>query len=339
MEFNYLIVIFFSFLFFSLSEKISRIFSFIDYPNNRRSHTHPTANMGGLGMILVFIITKYITNIPSLDFTNIIIYSCIIGFVGLADDKFQFSPFKKTFLLSIPIVILIYKNIYVDNIGSYHGLGLINLGPYAEIFTFLCCYTLINAFNYSDGLDGQANSLFISSMLLIFFLITYFIIESAETIKIIEFIKLSITSSIIYFLYNYKLLRLPKLFMGNSGSLFLGFFLSFFIIYVFKLGAHPALLIWSVNIIVFDFFSTSIIRFLNKKGMLKPSFDHFHHQLQYLKLSPILINIISFALNTTVGAVGFLIFNFISPMVSLISFMIFFLIFFFIKKNYLFLDK
>jgi UDP-GlcNAc:undecaprenyl-phosphate GlcNAc-1-phosphate transferase len=339
MTFNYLIIILFSFLFFSLSEKISRICSFIDYPDKRRSHTDPTANMGGLGIMLIVVMTKYIANISSLDFTNIIIYSCIIGIVGLADDKFQFSPFKKTFLLSIPIVILIYKNIYVGNIGSYQGLGLINLGPYAEIFTFLCCYTLINAFNYSDGLDGQANSLFISSMLLIFFLIIYFIIESAEIIKVIVFIKLLITSLIIYFLYNYKLLRLPKLFMGNSGSLFLGFFLSFFIIYVFKLGVHPALLIWTVNIIVFDFFSTSIIRFLNKKGLLKPSFDHFHHQLQYLKLSPILINIISFALNTIVGAVGFLIFNFISPMVSLISFMIFFLIFFFIKKNYLFLDK
>lgn len=339
MKFNYLIIIFFSFLFFSLSEKISRIFSFIDYPDKRRSHTHPTANMGGLGIMLVFIITKYITNIPSLDFTNIIIYSCIIGIVGLADDKFQFSPFKKTFLLVVPIIILIYKNIYVNNIGSYQGLGLINLGPYAEIFTFLCCYTLINAFNYSDGLDGQANSMFISSMLLIFFLIKNFIIESAETIKLIEFIKLLITSLIIYFLYNYKLLRLPKLFMGNSGSLFLGFFLSFFIIYIFKLGIHPALLIWSVSIIVFDFFSTSIIRFINKKEILEPSFDHFHHQLKYLKLSPILINILSFVLNTIVGMVGFSIFYFISPIVSLISFMIFFLIFFYIKKNYLFLDK
>jgi UDP-GlcNAc:undecaprenyl-phosphate/decaprenyl-phosphate GlcNAc-1-phosphate transferase len=336
MAFNYLIIIIFSFLFFSLSEKISRIFSFIDYPNKRRSHAVPTANMGGLGIMLVIVITKYITSIPSLDFTNIIIYSCVAGIVGLADDKFQFSPFKKTFLLSFPILILIYKNVYVSNIGSYQGVGLINLGPYAEIFTFLCCYTLINAFNYSDGLDGQANTLFISSMLLIFFLIIYFITESAERIKVIEFIKLLITSLLIYFLYNYKLLRLPKLFMGNSGSLCLGFFLSFFIIYVFKLGVHPALLIWCVNIIVFDFFSTNIIRFLNKKGILEPSLDHFHHQLQYfLKLSPILINIFSFALNSIVGMVGFLIFYFISPMVSLISFMIFFLIFYFVKKNYL----
>lgn len=339
MEFNYLIIIFLSFLLFSLSEKISRIFSFIDYPGKRRSHKNPTANMGGLGIMLILVITKYIISITSLDFSNIIIYSCIAGIVGLADDKFQFSPFKKTFLLSIPIVILIYKNVYVGNIGSYQGLGLINLGPYAEIFTFICCYTLINAFNYSDGLDGQANTLFISSMFLIFFLIIYFITESAETIKVIEFIKLLIISLIIYYLYNYKLLRLPKLFMGNSGSLCLGFFLSFFIIYVFKLGVHPALLIWCANIIVFDFFSTSIIRFLNKREILKPSHDHFHHQLRYLKLSPILINIISFALNTIVGIVGFLIFYFISPMVSLISFLIFFLIFFFIKKNYLFLDK
>ena len=339
MEFNYLIIIFFSFLFFSISEKISRIFSFIDYPDKRRSHTHPTSNIGGLAIMLIVVIAKYITNIPSLIFVNIIIYSYIVGIIGLADDKFQFSPFKKTFLISIPIIILIYKNIYVNNIGSYQGLGLINLGPYAEIFTFLCCYTLINAFNYSDGLDGQANSMFISSMLLIFFLIKHFVIESAETIKVIEFIKLLITSLIIYFLYNYKLLRLPKIFMGNSGSLFLGFFLSFFIIYVFKLGVHPALLIWSVSIIVFDFFSTNIIRFIKKKNLLEPSFDHFHHQLKYLKLSPILINIISFTLNTIVGVVGFLIFNFISPMVSLISFIIFFLIFFFVKKNYLFLDK
>ena len=275
MEFNYLIIIFFSFLFFSLSVKISTIFSYIDYPGGRRSHAHPTYNMGGLGIMLVFLITKYITNIPSLDFANIIIYSYIAGIVGLADDKFQFSPFKKTFLIAVPIVILIYKNIYVNNIGSYQGLGLINLGSYAEIFTFLCCYTLINAFNYSDCLDGQANSMFISSMLLIFFFIKHFIIESAETIKVIEFIKLLITSLIIYFFYNYKLLRLPKLCMGNSGSLFLGFFLSFFIIYVFKLGAHPALLIWSVNIVVFDFFSTSIIRFINKKRVIKSGFSAF----------------------------------------------------------------
>lgn len=339
LAFDYFVVIIFSFLFFFLSERISKYFSYLDYPEKRRLHKQPTANLGGLGMMLIALVINFLTNIPSLDFVNIIIYSYMAGIIGLADDKFQFSPFKKIFLISIPIIILIYKNIYINNIGIYQGIGLIHLGPYSEIFTFLCCFVLINAFNYSDGIDGQASSLFISSNILSVILIKYFLKENHEINEVINFTKLFSLSLIIFLLYNYNFLRLPKLFMGNSGSLFLGFFLSFYLIYVFKLGMQPVLLIWCVNIVVFDFFTTTIIRLINKKNIMTPAFDHFHHQLKDCKLNSISINIISFTLNTAVGLIGILIFNYIGSITSLIAFLIFFLIFYFIKKNYLARDK
>ena len=52
--------------------------------------------------------------------------------------------------------------LYLNDIGEYGIIGKINLGNYSEIFTFLSCLLIINAFNYMDGVDGLLSSLFIN---------------------------------------------------------------------------------------------------------------------------------------------------------------------------------
>ena len=84
----------------------------------------------------------------------------------------------------------------------------------------------------------------------------------------------------IFLCFNYALFRLPKLFLGDSGSLLLGFIISFVLIYFANQKiTHPILLAWSVSIFVYEFLAINLIRLKNKKSIFKAGQDHLHHIL------------------------------------------------------------
>jgi len=71
-----------------------------------------------------------------------------------------------------------------------------------------------------------------------------------------------------------------KVFSGDSGSLFIGFFISFMTIELYNsFNIHPAILIWPLWYPVYDFFFVSINRLINKKSIFKPDNTHLHHRI------------------------------------------------------------
>ena len=191
---------------------------------------------------------------------------------------------------------------------------------------------LINAVNYSDGIDGHAAVTFISSIFLLIIFLKFSNIQSQKIDDLIFYLSLIVLTILIFILFNHNLFYLPKLFLGDSGSLFLGFFLSFKIIYIYKLGVHPALLIWSISIFIFDFLGTSLIRVITKRQMFKPTtFDHLHHQI-FKKIPKIYyVNLISISINILLGLIGLFIFKTIGPTSSIILYPILFFIFLYLK--------
>ena len=321
----------FSFLTLLFVSTISYKFNLLDLPNKRKTHAKPTAYTGGIALSFIYLYSLQLFDIMNEDLSLILSAAFLISIIGLIDDKYHLNIGNKLSLQIIPIFYLIvFEKLNLTQIGNYDYFEL-NLESFATPFTLLCVLFLINSFNYFDGIDGTLSFTSFSVLIILFFLIPN---EDIRLFLITIFIP------ICFFLcFNFSIFKIPKLFLGDSGSLLLGFIISFILIYLANEKiVHPILLAWSIAIFVFEFLSINLLRLKNKKNIFKAGRDHLHHILIKRTRSIFLTNFLIFAINITLFVVGYVAFEFFNPLALLILYIIFFIIFF-ILRNILFFTK
>ena len=298
---------------------LSKKYGLVDEPSRRKIHNKKIPCSSGIALYIVLLIISFDLNI---NIQKIIFYSSITLFVGLVDDIFALKPELKIFFMSLPIFLLIDQGYYLTNIGQYEYFGVINLGKYSFIFTFLCVNLLMNAFNYNDGVDGLGLSQFIIPLIYFTFLIN-------ENLEIKIFFNVINTCLILALIFNITNNENYKSFLGNSGSLLIGFILSFLIIYLHTIeNIHPAYLIWSVSYIVYEFLAITIIRLIKKKKIFQPSKEHFHHFIFYnFKKSHIYTTFLIAFISITFITFGYLVTNIFGFIYSLLLFVLIFFIY------------
>ena len=310
---------------------LSRYLKYFDKPNKRGIHRIPIINTGGLIIYLIFltVISQAEFNYNIELIVSIGFFVCLTGFI---DDRINLNPSNKILLLIIPSIYLILEGISISDLGEYEYLGILELGKFKIPFLLLAIGLLINATNYIDGIDG---------LLLIFFLsclIYYiFLIDDAKTISLLKFF---VAASFLNLILN----LLPsknkfKVFSGDSGSLFIGFFVSFITIELYsRFNIHPAILIWPLWYPVYDFLFVSINRLINKKSIFKADNTHLHHILNNKFNGNRMLPLILFCLtNSSIIFLGYKISE-ISKLLSLSIFIIGFIFFtimrFFLLKKF-----
>ena len=311
---------------FSVST-ISYKLNLLDIPNKRKMHLKPTAYTGGLALCFIYIFAIFLFNFPSQKLDLILSIAFLIGVVGFIDDKYSLNVGGKLSLQIIPIIYLILlENFNLNQIGDYDYFKL-ELNSFSVPFTLLSVMFLINSFNYFDGLDGTLSFVTISVLGILLFLI-----PNEKTQLFLITILLPI---LIFLCFNFSIFKLPKLFFGDSGSLLLGFIISFTIIYLANQKiVHPILLAFSISIFVYEFLSINLIRIINKKGIFSAGLDHLHHVLLRKNKSLLLTNFLISTMNIIFFIFGYLSFKFINPLASLILFIFFFIIFFIFRKKF-----
>lgn len=322
----FLIYIVISFLVFFVVAKISNLLNFVDRPSKRKIHLKKTPFTGGIAISIMFILSDLIFHTINHKLQFIVSISFLISLVGLMDDKLDLNVGGKLALLIIPITYLILnENLYLITLGNYNYFNL-NLGFFGIPFTLLAILLLINAFNYFDGMDGTLSFSLISILFIFYFLIDDDILRFY---LIILFIPLAI-----FLFFNFNIFNLPKIFLGDNGSLMLGFIVSFCLIYIAneKL-VHPIILAWSIVIFVYEFLSINLIRLKKKKNIFQGNQDHLHHILFYKTKSVLLTNLIIVMINISFFTIGYLTF-FISPIISLLLFIILFFYYLFLRIKY-----
>lgn len=299
----------------------------VDRPNKRKVHSKPTAFTGGLAISFAYIISIKIFNIQSYELNLILSIAFLITIVGTIDDKYHLNIGGKLSLQIIPVIYLIViEKLNLNQIGNYNYFEL-SLNSFSIPFTLLSVLLLINSFNYFDGLDGTLSFTSVTVLMILFYLIPN---EDFRLFLIIIFIPL-----FIFILFNFSTLGLPKLFLGDGGSLLLGFLIAFFLIHVANQSlVHPILLAWSIVIFVYEFLSINLLRIINKKKIFNAGLDHLHH-ISYKKTKSIFFtNLFISLLNLTLFIIGYMSFKIINPFISLMLFIIFFMVFFTVRKKY-----
>lgn len=324
---NIIIYSIINFFILFLVAKISYKLNFLDLPNKRSIHLNPTAFTGGIALCLIYVFAIFIFDFSSEKLNLILSIAFLVGIVGFIDDKFNLSVGGKLSLQIIPIIYLVVlENLRLNNIGDYNYFQL-ELNSFSIPFTLLAILFLINSFNYFDGLDGTLGCATISVISILIFLVPD---KNTNLFLII------ILLPILFFLcFNFSLFKLPKLFLGDSGSLLLGFIIAFTLIFfaIEKL-VHPILLAFSISIFVYEFISINLIRLKNKKNLFTAGQDHLHHQLFKFTNSIFQTNLFVYFVNIILFMIGYMSFLLISPIVALILFIIFFIIYFILRNKY-----
>ncbi len=247
-----------SFLSIIFLDNFAKKFGIFDKPDKFKIHKAKVTKLTGFGLIFLIINSFLIFNYSyELNFSlNILIFFILIGFY---DDIKGLDASSKIILMIIPTIIYIQESGLVTTLGQYNNFSL-DLKSLSFLFTFCCILLLTNAFNYIDGMDGLLSTISLTSLL--FFII---VLPNSEINFIIPFI---IFLSI-FLIFNLGLIKpLSKVFMGDSGSLGIGFLFCIIIIhYTQNLNyIHESVAIWPIAFVVYEFLTINIIRIKNKKS-------------------------------------------------------------------------
>ena len=262
---------------------IASIKKLYDEPTERKIHVKPIPALGGVALFAAVLISFGFFNDLS-TFTELqflLPASIILFFIGLKDDLLVISPFKKFVGQILAAYILIYKGNFLIN--SFYGfLGLNSLGPVLSlVFTGLVILMIVNAFNLIDGINGLAASISIISCSFFGFV---FLITDHIPYAILSF---SVVGSLIGFLtFNWTP---AKIFMGDTGSLFIGLVNSILVLKFINIGevnsiylkiSENALLGLAVLFIpLIDTLRVFAIRILSGKSPFYSDTNHIHHLL------------------------------------------------------------
>jgi len=263
--------------------KIARRFNIVDQPSGRKIHTKPIPRLGGVALFLSFFFPLILLFFnrgmyaefiePDLRLFFFVTGAVLIFGLGLRDDL-RPLPSSIKFAGQILIAIFVYYGGIKITVVSVPFIDSIDFGIFSLPITVFWFVLVINAMNLADGLDGLAAgiSLFVSITMLVICLTNGHILEA--------FGFAALGGSLIAFLrYNFNP---ASIFMGDSGSYFLGYVLaSLSILGSIKGQVATAMIIpiIALGIPLIDTLLAPIRRFITGKKMFMPDNGHLHHSL------------------------------------------------------------
>ena len=270
----------FTVLFIPIVGKIATHIGALDMPNERKVHKKPIPRLGGLGIYFGFLLGYILFGKESLQMNSILIGSFIIIITGVTDDISPI-PAKYKFMgqLAGAAVIPLYGGIILKDVSA---LGLyINFGVFSIPITILFIVSVINCINLIDGLDGLAGGL--ASIYFLTIGVIALLLNNANGLDIVlTFIMLGSTLGFLWHNFNPA-----KIFMGDSGSMFLGYIISVIALLGFKNVTLTSFIVplMLLAIPILDTLLAILRRLINHKPISAPDKNHLHHQLLNMKFS------------------------------------------------------
>jgi len=263
---------------------VARRLNIIDNPDMRKVHSKPVPRIGGvaifvsmMGLIIpVLFLRNAIGDSFRLIQSKIVALFLAAGFVflvGLVDDVKGLRVRAKFLAQLLAALIVCYAGIRIDFITLTESL-VVNFGWLSWPITIFWIVGISNAINFIDGLDGLAAGICTATCGVIAILGLYF---GSPVMTIMMLSLMGALSGFLFFNFNPA-----KIFMGDCGSLFLGFIIaSSSVLCAAKAEtlvglALPAL---TLGIPIFDTLLSMLRRFLERRSVFAPDRSHFHHRL------------------------------------------------------------
>lgn len=250
----------------------------VDAPNHRKVHTHIMPRLGGLAIFISFIASFFIIA-PVLDnykenaAFSIVLGGAIIVLVGALDDRFQLSAKWKLLGQIVAACIVVFGfNLRVDILNIPFLEVSTNISDWLSVvITLFWIVGVTNAINLIDGLDGLAGGVSAIATATILVLALFM-----GNITVILLSTILLGSIIGFLFFNF---HPAKIFMGDSGALFLGFALATLSILGFKQATLVSFVapILMLGVPIADTFFAIIRRIINREPISVADKSHLHH--------------------------------------------------------------
>ncbi|WP_061810714.1 glycosyltransferase family 4 protein [Rossellomorea vietnamensis] len=244
-----------------------------DRPNQRKVHQKIMPRLGGLAIFISFVIGVIILQPENVYSTAILAGAAIIVMTGMLDDMIELSAkYKLLGQIVAAVLVVVWGGAQVEFINLPFG-GQIEFGFMSIPLTIIWIVGVTNAINLIDGLDGLAAG--VSSIALI--TIAGMAVIMGDTFVAVM-ASILLVSTLGFLFYNF---HPAKIFMGDTGALFLGYMISVLALLGFKNITVVSLIIPVIilGVPISDTFYAIIRRFVNKQPLSAPDKSHLHHCL------------------------------------------------------------
>jgi UDP-GlcNAc:undecaprenyl-phosphate GlcNAc-1-phosphate transferase len=270
-----------------VTRKLAKIVGLVDRPNGRKKHQGAIPLVGGIS-ICITLFTVILCR-PELIHHSSLYLTCIatLTVLGALDDKYDVSFKLRLFIQVVLSIIMIqFAGLELHKLGNMFGLGQTDLQAslisLSVPVTILAVLGAINAFNMVDGIDGLLGGLSIVTFLSIAILL------NIEHQTGPAYLCLIIVVAIIpYVCMNLGLLgRKRKIFMGDAGSMLIGFSVIWIMISTSQPLSlmRPVTALWLIAVPLMDMAAIMIRRIRRGDSPFKPDREHLHHIFQRLGL-------------------------------------------------------
>ncbi len=274
------IAVFITMMLTPISKKIAVKVGAIDHPKERGVHLKATPLAGGSAIVFSFIVTSLVI-VPmmegyvSKEFLGILVGGILITTVGFLDDVYGLSPRIRIFFQILAALIVVFSGTTIEWLSwpwaVSGGIPVYSLGNFITVFWIV---GLTNALNFIDGLDGLAAG--IASIAALSFMAISFIFGPPVSVMMAAIL----AGACLGFLpHNFSP---AKIFMGDTGSTFLGFMLAVLSIQGLTKSYTVITLIVGGIVLGLPIFDTSFAilrRVANKQSITQADRGHLHHRL------------------------------------------------------------
>ena len=266
--------------------RMAKAKGFVVRPNKRMSHTGEVPNIGGLNICFSFMLTYLLFEYNQLNQSQFFLVGLFaIMAVGFIDDVLILTPLAKLLGEALAGIALIgFADLRITHLHGLFGITEIGIIP-SYLLSLFVLVAIINAVNLIDGIDGLASGL---GILYCLFFAVYFGLAGDVSWSVLGICMVG--SLAVFFIYNVFGHR-EKIFMGDSGSLLLGYLLTAFVFHFCEINAYhvvpemlhmnaaPAVAICVLTVPIFDTMRVILTRIKQHRSPFNPDKNHIHHLL------------------------------------------------------------
>ncbi|MBP7244237.1 MAG: undecaprenyl/decaprenyl-phosphate alpha-N-acetylglucosaminyl 1-phosphate transferase [Bacteroidia bacterium] len=261
--------------------KVCAKWNLYEQTDDRKQHRSNIPTMGGISIFAGIFLSSliFVQNSSSYNFNIIYGAMFLLFLTGFFDDLIELSPLKKVIFQFVVSILVIAAGFRIES-----GFGLFLVGDLPLVIsygaTIFFIIAITNALNLIDGLDGLAGSITLVTSLIFGFLF-YQVGDVSMTL-----LSMSVCGAVFGFLfYNF---HPAKIFMGDTGSLVLGFLLAIQAIALMQHYSHdvtsipalsPIVIIAALFVPAYDVLRVSVIRVLTGYSPFHPDRNHVHHMI------------------------------------------------------------
>ena len=253
-------------------------FGLLDHAGGRKRHGGSIPVTGGVAVTLGFVATMLFSAPVLSQYAVLLVALALLATVGLLDDLGEVSPRGKLGAQILAALLMTsWAGNFLMSLGDLFARGPFELKNWGIPVTVFATVAVINGLNMLDGMDGLAGGL--AFCVLAFFALFANLLDDLNAYKLLV-VLLGALAGFLIFNLPHPWRGARRTFMGDTGSLVLGFVVAWFSIELTQRpGARvpPVVMLWVVGLVLLDLLTVTLRRIIRRRDPALPDRGHIHH--------------------------------------------------------------